>query len=636
MPEYSSTTLIPADSMQLPAMNGSSGGNFTLASLKSYILAELGQANGIATLDSNGQLTSAQIPDSLDDVLVYTAYANFPSTGEEGKLYVDQTNLISYIWIASDSAYSRIGLPLVQTVTSGDTTHAPSSDAVYNAILTEQTARENADSQLDKRVSNLEESLDVITEIKYPNATYGTGEVPPNKSKYAEVSVLKGVGRVANQLVKPNYQTTQTVNGVTFTNNGDGSWTVSGTAAANATLAITTNAKSSHIYLANNVGATNVKLGMIGYSATFTSSVGIIDVNAAQQFGLFVESGVTVNETIYPCITDLTVYFNGSIPTNAQTIDGIRQNYPELLIPSDYGTSVAFPTYNAVKSVGKNLAQINNFTQSTSYGQTIPCELRRGITYTVSGTASGGSTMRLLKSDGSYQYVAITATINATFVAEDDISEASFYGSITITDLQIEKGSAKTTYHPYMTDTLTLPEPVTLKGAGSVAEEYFPETGRVTHPLYRVNLGNLIYEAQNFGNGEHLFRASLPNGRYYKFVNNDQIANMICSRYIPNTYYNLYNTAIKGISYGYNAGRVIIIADSNYTLDSAGAAHLKADLANVYLDYEQENPDPDTYVDPLPDPFIQVEGGGTIKPVQTNDPEIDSAMTVAYTNKVTA
>ena len=98
MPEYSSTTLTPSDSTQVPGMQGSNAGNFQLSALKAYILAEKAQANGLASLDANGKLVSSQIPDNLDDVLVYGSYALLPTTGETGKLYITTDVNGTYYW----------------------------------------------------------------------------------------------------------------------------------------------------------------------------------------------------------------------------------------------------------------------------------------------------------------------------------------------------------------------------------------------------------------------------------------------------------------------------------------------------------------------------------------------------------
>ena len=54
-------------------------------------------------------------------------------------------------------------------------------------------------------------------------------------------------------------------------------------------------------------------------------------------------------------------------------------------------------------------------------------------------------------------------------------------------------------------------------------------------------------------------------------------------------------------------------------------------MNGVMLYYERATPNPNSQAtDPMPDPFIKVEGGGTIRPVQSQTTQIDSAMTVEY------
>lgn len=74
----------------------------------------LGAANGIATLDSKGQVPSTQLPSYVDDVLEYTNVAAFPTIGETGKIYVETTGNTTYRW--SGSAYVKITSGEVSTV----------------------------------------------------------------------------------------------------------------------------------------------------------------------------------------------------------------------------------------------------------------------------------------------------------------------------------------------------------------------------------------------------------------------------------------------------------------------------------------------------------------------------------------
>lgn len=68
--------------------------------------SEKGQANGYASLDSNAKVPASQLPSYVDDVAEYANEASFPTTGETGKLYIDQSDGDIFRW--SGSAYVQI------------------------------------------------------------------------------------------------------------------------------------------------------------------------------------------------------------------------------------------------------------------------------------------------------------------------------------------------------------------------------------------------------------------------------------------------------------------------------------------------------------------------------------------------
>lgn len=68
--------------------------------------ANKGQANGYASLDSNGLVPSNQLPSYVDDVVEYADLASFPVTGETGKIYVAVDTTKIYRW--SGSVYIEI------------------------------------------------------------------------------------------------------------------------------------------------------------------------------------------------------------------------------------------------------------------------------------------------------------------------------------------------------------------------------------------------------------------------------------------------------------------------------------------------------------------------------------------------
>lgn len=75
-----------------------------------------GANSGVAELDANGKVPSSQLPSYVDDVLEYSAKANFPATGETGKIYVDTATNLTYRW--GGSAYVEISPSLALGTTS--------------------------------------------------------------------------------------------------------------------------------------------------------------------------------------------------------------------------------------------------------------------------------------------------------------------------------------------------------------------------------------------------------------------------------------------------------------------------------------------------------------------------------------
>lgn len=64
----------------------------------------------------DGVIPASQLPSYVDDVLEYTALVNFPTVGESGKIYIDQTTNKTYRW--SGSAYVEISSSLALGETS--------------------------------------------------------------------------------------------------------------------------------------------------------------------------------------------------------------------------------------------------------------------------------------------------------------------------------------------------------------------------------------------------------------------------------------------------------------------------------------------------------------------------------------
>ena len=129
-----------------------------------------------------------------------------------------------------------------------------------------------------------------------------------------------------NQLCPNNVLTTKTVNGVTITNNGDGSYTLNGTASADIEEYLTGSMNlKGHTVLFGFVNVPSLITGLRmrdQYSYTIT---GIVSVATFSQcaFALVITNGTTLNNVkIIPIIHDLTVMFGSAIANYLATKSG--------------------------------------------------------------------------------------------------------------------------------------------------------------------------------------------------------------------------------------------------------------------------------------------------------------------------
>lgn len=109
--------------------------------------SEMGAANGVATLDAQGKVPSAQLPSYVDDVLEYDNLAAFPATGEEGKIYVAKDTNKTYRW--GGTAYVEISPSLALGETSSTAYPGDKGKANADAIAAGMEAVGNLSNQLE-------------------------------------------------------------------------------------------------------------------------------------------------------------------------------------------------------------------------------------------------------------------------------------------------------------------------------------------------------------------------------------------------------------------------------------------------------------------------------------------------------
>lgn len=141
--------------------------------------ANKGQANGYASLGSDGKVPSGQLPSYVDDVLEYANLAAFPATGATGVIYIALDTNKTYRW--SGSVYVEI------SASPGSTDAVPEGST--NLYFTQARARQSISASGSISYNN---STGVISYTESVSSVAGkTGVVTLTKSDV-------GLGNVEN------------------------------------------------------------------------------------------------------------------------------------------------------------------------------------------------------------------------------------------------------------------------------------------------------------------------------------------------------------------------------------------------------------------------------------------------------
>ena len=120
--------------------------------------SEMGAANGVATLGSDGKVPATQLPSYVDDVLEFDNKAAFPATGEAGKIYVAKDTNLTYRW--GGSAYVEISVSLALGETSSTAYAGDKGKALAGRMTTAEgniTTNAGGISTLNTEVSNIKD-----------------------------------------------------------------------------------------------------------------------------------------------------------------------------------------------------------------------------------------------------------------------------------------------------------------------------------------------------------------------------------------------------------------------------------------------------------------------------------------------
>ena len=473
-------------------------------------------------------------------------------------------------------------------------------------------------------------------------------ESPAEQDGYGKFKALYGNTLVWNQLYQnTNIPTSQTKNGVTLTNNNDGSWTLSGTATAN-TYFYGYNGDIKpivgHKYLMKDCvpnGANSFYCIFDGVRIDVPRNNIIVTATSTTTgngTALQILSGVTVNVTFHPQIFDLTQMFgSGNEPS---TIEEFTSLFPLSYYSYNQGSLLSF-NGNGIKTVGFNQWDEEWEVGGVDIRNGVPvggsnqirsknfCPLIGGKTYYLTcGKTDGGSQNRFYLAicfyDVEQKFISATYANNLTFVAPSNASyfklttnsSTVVYGNTYNNDICVNISSSRNgEYEPYTSSTLSLPVstyfPNGMKSAGSVYDE-LTESKAITR-IGMVDLGTLSWQEQSTATaGKNRFRSVMPTNA--KIQTSDTTnKKSTCSKYAliepGKTYQN-----IDGYTISVVGGSALYVYVYDSSMASLNASDFKTAMSGVYLYYELATPTETSFSTPQSKdeyPFFKSYKGGT-------------------------
>lgn len=605
----------------VPGVPGEQGVGITSISFNSdYTMTiTLSDGNSYTSMSLKGE-TGPQGPQGetgsgLQILDVYATIADLQSahpTGQPGDAYQvgSEGNYTLYIWSSSQSAW----VPAGSLGTVSPSTSNPLMDGTASAGSSNLYSRGDHVHPSDTSRASKEE-LDALIKTSQAliDQSFTYRESPAIQDGLAKIKSIKGNTLVWNQLLNST-ATTSTVNGITFTKNSDGSWTVSGTATATAQKALTTSADritaiSGHKYLmlgglanggsskwlmqlyknnANTLVGTDSGNGLI-YTADDTT------VNLSVYFTVY--NGNTVSGKIYPQIFDLTKM---GLDVTVNVFDSL---FPLSYYSYDSGSLLSFNGTD-IKTVGFNqwdeeweLGIYNLQTgDPTSDNNRIRCKNAISVfpntDYYVSINGFSG-TMYVLWYDANDNFIRAVNTYspNRVLSIPSGVYKMRFYlqgtyGKVYKDDIciNISDTSKNGTYEPYEENTINLPTETYfqtgMKSAGSVYDELTPS--KAVTRIGVVDLGTLNW---TYDSTVPRFYTTNINSLINKPVNDGTKANAV-SMYTNTTFNQLYAIEKKNMTMAIGATGTLSIINTSYS----NATAFKTAMSGVYLYYELATP----------------------------------------------
>lgn len=499
-------------------------------------------------------------------------------------------------------------------------------------------------NQHESRLENLEQKAGDYTTVQYR----GTDAVPTGKAKNGLVEKIVGKSRAWNQLY--NYTGERTKLDVKATM-ASGAITLSGTSNSTGNgpeFAWTdfTQPKGHAYIILTDLQLPAGDFIFDVYNSNYVNIIGRV-FKTTQSFIIpqlkIANSGVNytgITGRLY--IRDLSVIFPEYTADQLVSMgwDTLVQMLPDLAkFDSVNLGSLVSTEVSAVKSVGVNIwdevtesGGIDSLGDDVVDNTKIRSKNFIPITPNVEYYCKTTKTIGARFYDSSKNYISpanitntnFTTPINAYYLRFQVVDCTSYANDIQIC---LNSYADKTTYHPYMTDTISLPSPVTLRSSGNVVD------------TDELNVEVLVDEVkvnrrrQTTRVGRHTFIQSdnwiLQTGTMYAYAFTDKDSSNNCLLSGGYSKVGSYaDCSTTNMSYYVGGGADnpnLFVNNSGFTSASVCAELMSGNVVQYPLATESV-----TLLEPIIENFIEVEGGGTIDTIQEQSPVIDNYLDVGY------
>ena len=345
------------------------------------------------------------------------------------QLSVTENGTYSEEGVAYSPVIVNVPAPVLDelTVTENGTYTPPSGTDGYDEVTVDVPLPENA--YLLKEIEDVEiASFNDGSDLPMPKLEVA---IEPVQDLHGYDSPWVG-GAGKNKLEVT--ATTQTINGVTFTVNSDGTVNLSGTATGTFVFPL----------ISGTLSFSSDTIITGGYAEASASKVAL-RINGSN---LVPSEGYTISANTN--ITEIAIRVNSGFNTN-----GVKL-YPMIRLATVSDATFA-PYSNICPIIGWDECKVTRCGKNLSKSQTnnsVLCSVKKGVTYTVSFDGNVGANIK--KNTNSGEVVIWGPQLPLTFTADEDFNLFLNAWNANISNIQVEVGNQATAYEPYNGQTITL------------------------------------------------------------------------------------------------------------------------------------------------------------------------------------